>query len=390
MNILQILPYYAPAWEYGGPPKLMYEIAKGLVRRGHSVTVCATDAFNKDTRIAVKENNLDGIEIHYFRNISNSLAWNKKKFIPLGLNKYLLKNINRFDIVHFSGMRTFLNMIAYPIIRKNRIPYVIDAHGSLPISTKAFKQISSIYDLFFVKPMLKNANMLFAQTEHEAKLYNGFTDNKNISIIPLAINLKEFSNLEMRMGLFKNKYNINNRFILFLGRFNSGKIGILIESFKIINAKHKCVKLVIAGRDDGYRKEIDNKINKLNLKNDVYIIEGITGEERINAYVDADLFLFTPSYYEETSLASLEAMACNTPAIVTEQAEIPWIEQFHAGYCVPFNISEVENRVNELLDSEEKLKVYAKNARKLIEEKYNLEKRIVEIEKCFANILNKG
>ena len=47
------------------------------------------------------------------------------------------------------------------------------------------------------------------------------------------------------------------------------------------------------------------------------------GDERFDAYADADVFCLTPPHWEETSVASLEAAASGTAVVVTEQAELP-------------------------------------------------------------------
>ena len=39
MHIAFVIPYFYPAWQYGGPPRVAYELARELVRREHKVTV---------------------------------------------------------------------------------------------------------------------------------------------------------------------------------------------------------------------------------------------------------------------------------------------------------------------------------------------------------------
>ncbi len=121
MKILQICPYYAPAWAYGGPPRVMFSFAKGLVSRGHEVTVYTTDAYDENSRIGKSYDILEGVKIHYFRNVSNHLAY-KKRFIPAGFRNFLKKHINDFDIVHISDTRAYLSLFAYLYSKKMEIP----------------------------------------------------------------------------------------------------------------------------------------------------------------------------------------------------------------------------------------------------------------------------
>ena len=54
MRLLHITPYYEDAWAYGGIPRVVSALAKGLVGRGHEVTVCTTDACDRASRLATR------------------------------------------------------------------------------------------------------------------------------------------------------------------------------------------------------------------------------------------------------------------------------------------------------------------------------------------------
>ena len=51
LRILHVVPYYDQAWAYGGIPRLVHTLTRGLVRQGHSVTVCTTDVCDATTRL---------------------------------------------------------------------------------------------------------------------------------------------------------------------------------------------------------------------------------------------------------------------------------------------------------------------------------------------------
>ena len=50
MKILIITPYFEPAWAYGGPPKVLSDLSKYLIKKGHQVTVYTTDVLDKNSR----------------------------------------------------------------------------------------------------------------------------------------------------------------------------------------------------------------------------------------------------------------------------------------------------------------------------------------------------
>ena len=47
MKILQMIPAFYPAQAYGGTVEVAYHLSKELVRRGHKVTVYASDTLDK-------------------------------------------------------------------------------------------------------------------------------------------------------------------------------------------------------------------------------------------------------------------------------------------------------------------------------------------------------
>ena len=70
MKILQVIPYFVPAYSYGGPVKVCFDISKELVKRGHQVTVATTDTLDGDNRILKLEEEIDGINILRFKNFN--------------------------------------------------------------------------------------------------------------------------------------------------------------------------------------------------------------------------------------------------------------------------------------------------------------------------------
>ena len=68
MKILQITKYYYPAMTVGGPVKCAYSLSSYLAKRGHNVTVYATDALNinNSARIGIKQQVIGNVKVFYF------------------------------------------------------------------------------------------------------------------------------------------------------------------------------------------------------------------------------------------------------------------------------------------------------------------------------------
>jgi glycosyltransferase involved in cell wall biosynthesis len=79
---------------------------------------------------------------------------------------------------------------------------------------------------------------------------------------------------------------------------------------------------VIAGPDsDGYRAKVERMVENHHLGDRVVFTGMLYGKERIEALVDADLFVL-PSYQENFGIAVVEALAAGCPVLVSDQVNI--------------------------------------------------------------------
>ena len=253
MNILHVVPAFAPCFSAGGVVNAAYQIAKKQVEMGHNVCVFTTDSCRE--RLAMDKHydvDVDGIKVYYFKNLSNAVKNKLTIDTPLALPFKLRKMIKDFDIIHIHEHRHFLAIATHRYAVKNNIPYVLQAHGSvLPFFQK--EGLKEIFDKLWGFNIRHDASKVFALTEVEKGQYLEMgVKEENIEIVPLGINVEEYSNLPNK-GVFKSKYNIgeNEQLILFLGRIHKIKgIDLLIESFARL--KRDDVKLAIVGGDYGF------------------------------------------------------------------------------------------------------------------------------------------
>ena len=124
---------------------------------------------------------------------------------------------------------------------------------------------------------------------------------------------------------------------LFLGRIDKGKgLGFLVESFVELTKEVEDAVLVLAGPDAGYEKELRALIKTKNCHDRIRFTGYIGGQEKLSAYVDADVLVY-PSIIEVFGLVPFEAIMCNTPAIVTDGSGCSeWIKKSGAGYLVKY------------------------------------------------------
>ena len=169
MKIVHIIPYFYPAWAYGGTCRAAWELARALVRKGQSVVVYTTDALDENSRSTPASVVVDGVEIHRVRNISNHLAW-RRAFLPLGFGSKFQESLHDADVVHLHEFRSFQNAVALPYMVRTGVPFVLTAQGGLP-RIMGRNTLKVIYDRNFGARILSKAARLHALNELEREQF---------------------------------------------------------------------------------------------------------------------------------------------------------------------------------------------------------------------------
>lgn len=358
MRILQVIPYFTP--KRGGDVNVCYNISKNLVKRGHEVTILTTDfEFDYEFAKSVEMEGVHVIFVHCIANISLFL------FSP-SIKNWLKNNIKNFDIIHMHEYRSYQNVVVSHYSNDYNIPYILQSHGDLPIKIEK-QRLKKLFDLVWGNNILKKASHFISVSKEESdELKNKGLDIKKISIIYNGMDVHFFQNLP-EYGLFRKKYNINDKMILYIGRIHKSKgIDFAIEAFSKLTHEMKYVSLIIVGSDSGYKVELEKLIAKLNVGEKVKFIGFIDEKEKLSALVDADLFIHTVYYMGGVGIAPLEAILCNTPVIVTEECgEI--IKKANCGFFVKYNdINDLKEKMRWAIENPEQGKKIANDGRNYI------------------------
>lgn len=325
MKILQAVSYFPPAYAFGGPVNVAFHLSKALSKKGHALVVYTTNA--KDTKSKLKANlnsSINEIIVRRFRILSFPLFKNYKPFITPQLLGFARNEVKNFDIIHLHEYRTFQNVILHHYAKKYGVPYVLQAHGSLPrIIAKG--KLKKVYDFLFGYRLLRDAFKVFALNEVEFKQYVRMgVPKENIEVMPNGINLSEFDNFPSK-GSFKKKFKIGDdeKILLFLGRIHKIKgLNILVQAFAEIAKEFSKTKLVIVGPDDGYLSTVETLVKQLGIDADNVLITGsLFDKEKIEAYIDSFVYVL-PSLYEAFPMTILEAYACSKPVIASNLASL--------------------------------------------------------------------
>jgi len=386
LRVLQVVPYFPPAWSYGGPVKISYDIAKNLVRRGHEVTVYTSDVINDRSRREVEIEEMDGIQVHRFRTILKGAGSAMKLFVTPEMIPIVREKIDTFDVIHLHEYRSFQNLVIHHYAKKFGRPYILQAHGSLP-RILAKQRLKWIFDAFFGLRLLRDADRVIAISQIEAKQYENIgLPREKIHVIPNGIDLSEYNSLPQR-GVFRKKYGIgdNEKIVLYLGRIHRIKgIDLLIEAFANLQKELKNVKLVIVGPDDGYLFDCRKLARRLRIDENVLFITPLYGINKLQAYVDADVYVL-PSRYDASPISVLESIACGTPVILSENCCVSEILGNNVGVIVRFSPEELRQALFEVLTKKELLRRFRMNCGPVVKH-FGISNAISKLERVYEEV----
>ena len=380
MKILQVTNLLSPV--HGGAAEVPYQLSRELVRKGHQVTIYTSD-YKYDSRLITP---LPELEIHAFK---TWLALANFHITP-EMARTARKEIEHFDIIHLHNYRSFQNIAIYWYARKHNIPYVLQAHGSLT----TFRQkgtLKRIFDAAWGNKILRNASKVIAVSKAEAEQYQsmGVSEDK-IEIVPNGIDLAEFENLP-ESGEFRRKYNLGDdeRIILYLGRIHKTKgLDLLAEAFAELSMKLSDARLVIVGPDDGYLRTLEQLIKRLDIEDKVLLTGPLFGREKLEAYVDADVFV-NPRADEIFGLVFLEALACGTPVVCSVGCGISDMIDGQVGLAVPYDKDALGKAILDMLSDNGMRQEFGEKGRALVKQDFNWQKIAERIEQIYRLVLER-
>ena len=353
MKLALVCPASLPATQFGGIVFLAVDLAREIAEMGHDVTIYTTDLdFSNGPNKFNKE--LPRLEkIKKFK-INRTHVWFSFKlfFVNSSMSKQIEND--KPDIIHTIGLRSYQSIVAWRTSKKLKIPLVVSDQGGLtthPFFNESGLILKILYRIqnFFIKRIISNATAVSAANEYEKEIFRNLNKKSKIEIIRNGVNLETLVSKKN----FKEKYGINSRFILFVGRFSKSKgIENLINALNMI--KHEGlfsdVRLVIMGVDFGYEQKMEEMIEKFDLSEKIMVIKNPPRDDVISAYGESE-FLILPSQWELSPLVPLESFAFKKPVISTKSHGIPFtVQDDKNGILVePENPSELASAIKKLL-----------------------------------------
>lgn len=272
------------------------------------------------------------------------------------------------DVIHVQHAFPFSWTARY-IKSIYQIPYIITGHGSeLPVAQKdkRYRALSSdaLRKAFRVIP-----NSFYTK-EWMFKVF-GDEYRRQTRVIPGGVDseiFKRVNTAELDKQLDLKGKNV----IVFAGRLTGYKgVKYLIKAAKKINGE-----ILISG-DGPDRKNLEKIVNEEKIKNVRFLGHpGADTKVLIKLYSRADVFVAPSIWDEPLGLVILEAMACETPVVVTRKGGIPLaVKDGKNGLFIrPRDSKDIAEKVNYLLDNPEIRLKMGRKAREIAVNKFSWDK----------------
>ncbi|MEK9165319.1 MAG: glycosyltransferase family 4 protein [Patescibacteria group bacterium] len=278
-----------PPIKYGGTELVVYNLAEGLHKNGHLVTVFATGDSKTSAKLEY---------IHAKAGYRSDISWDDKYFSLLHAS-YAFAKIQRggFDLVH-----NHYGAWGAAFAKLLDKPFVSTYHGDLTHSRKRA-------GFEFLKKLFQNTPMI--SISHSQARNTPF----KINWVGNVYN-----------GIDISKFDFNDKpkdYFVWMGRFTSDKGA--VES--ILAAKQAGVRLIMAGKIDKFVpadvEYFNKKVRPLIDGDQIKYIGEISHLQKVKLLKNARGLIDAIKWNEPFGLVIIEAMVCGTPVIANGFGSVP-------------------------------------------------------------------
>jgi glycosyltransferase involved in cell wall biosynthesis len=315
-----------------------------------------------------------------------SIYW--ENLYAINVSKIVEKyNINLIH-AHFAYPEGWVGLLAKIKIRR---PLLVTAHGyDLLTEPKVGYgvRLSRRYDLLVRKVFESADYIIVASRALYKEAINVVRGPEKIRLIPNGVDLERF-NPSLDGSMIKKLYHAEDKYVIFTLRHHAPKYGIayLILAAKKVLKQRKDVIFIIGG--GGVLLDYHIKLAKKLGISDHIIFTGTISRNQVPYYYAASDIVVVPSLQEAWGLVATEAMASGKPVIATNVGGHPdqVIDGFNGYLVPPRDPKAIADKILYLLENPSEIKRMGYNARRLAEEKFDIEKRINKIIKLYRSLV---
>lgn len=240
--------------------------------------------------------------------------------IPSGL-RLVASLVRGADVVHAMGYRDPVSTVACLTARRAGIPYVAEPVGMHRRRLRSVR-IKGFYDRVIGARLIEDAAAVIATSSLEAReLTEDGLDGPMIVTRPNGIDVESMMPLPER-GSFRARHGVPDdaSLVLSLGRI-ARKKGLVAFAQALAQVPDAWGAVVGPDDGDGALDELLRERERLRLQRLIVVPHGLWGEEKAQAYADADSFCL-PSATENFGNAPAEAAALGVPVVISSRCGV--------------------------------------------------------------------
>lgn len=250
-------------------------------------------------------------------------------WFPGKIYNLLLRTPFGIPIDILSGSRAdlflFPNYARWPLLRAKRSLVIIYDLGHIRAPETQVRRHQWYLSRIVPKAIKKSSHVITISESVKEDIIRYYgTDPEKITTIVPALDHDIYKQTDnSHISSVKKKYNIQGEYILYLGTVEPRKnIARIIRGYQNLAPETKSkYKLVIAGGKGWRDEEITNLVKEVS-PNELQMTGYVDDVDKPALYAGAACFVY-PSLYEGWGMQILEAMACGTPVITSNNSSMP-------------------------------------------------------------------
>lgn len=331
LSILRVAADLYPAVT-GGFPIHAHAMSKRQAEQGHDVTVLTADHGTDGEALSA--------ERPYSVVSHRQLACPLGNSITPGIVLSLRRRLPAVDVVHAHSHLYFQTNVAAAMARLSDVPLVLTNHGLMSQTAPAWLQ--KLYIPTVGQFTFDAADRVLCYTETDRQRLRERNIDAPIDVVNNGVNCERFAPTAAATKCQ----------LLYVGRLTDGKgIPTLLEGFAMLANTEPDLTLRIVG-DGPDRPRYERRCERLGIADRV-TFEGTVPNHELPRYYSESLLFVLPSHNEGLPRTVLEALACETPVVTSDLAQLESVVD-GVGYTFERGSpTAMANTVGRLLESED-------------------------------------
>lgn len=241
-----------------------------------------------------------------------------------------------------------------PVFYRGRL--AVTVHDMIHLVLPEFlpNKLAYLYAKFMIGYAVHKAEIVFTVSENSKKdilkFYN--IPEEKIVVVYNAVDPKFVHRQRENVEYLIDKYKLpkNKKVIMYVGNLKPHKnLSRLLEAYANMNGREDTCLVLVGKAFDS--EDLTPQIKELGIEDSVVRTGIIVDNELVDFYNLADLFVF-PSLYEGFGIPPLEAMACGTPVVCSDNSSLPEVVGDAAYTFNPYEVQQIKAAMEKVLCDE--------------------------------------